>query len=142
MREATGNALLVGMVTSMIAIIMIFFVGSLSYSKSYRIKNYIINIIEKNRGWSDSNAQTVNDYLKKVGYNMKSGNVCPSMNDHSCTLLNSNTSGYDYCIYQCKDGGFDFYRVVTYMKFDFPVINNTLKFKVQGETKTFNSFNE
>ena len=43
MREATGNALLTMMMTSIIAIIMIFFVGSISYSKSYRLKNYIIN---------------------------------------------------------------------------------------------------
>ena len=50
MREATGNALLTMMITSIIAVIMIFFVGSISYSKSYKIKNYIVNEIEEYGG--------------------------------------------------------------------------------------------
>ena len=68
MREATGNAILMTMMTSIIAIIMIFFVGSISYSKSYRIKNYIINQIEENDGWNDTIDTQLSSYLKDVGY--------------------------------------------------------------------------
>ena len=52
MKEATGNALVMTMMASIIAIIMIFFVGSISYSKSYRLKNYIINQTKK---WLEEN---------------------------------------------------------------------------------------
>lgn len=141
MREATGNALLVTMMTSIIAIIMIFFVGSISYSKSYRIKNYIINQIEENKGWDSTIIGDVNAYLKDAGYNVRrSGSKCDSYN--KCTLVYPTSAvrnGYDYCVYSCSGG--DYYKVVTYMKFDFPVINNQLKFEVKGETKTFNDFN-
>ncbi|MBP3460825.1 MAG: hypothetical protein J6K21_00245 [Bacilli bacterium] len=144
MREATGNALLVGMVTSMIAVIMIFFVGSLSYSKSYRIKNYIINSIEEKGEWNDSMSNEIDDYLKNVGYNVRKGeNKCPDVksNTNNCLLLTTSNSGYDYCVYGCNDGSYKYYKVITFMKFEFPIISETLKFKVQGETKSFNEFN-
>lgn len=139
MREATGNALLVMMMTSIIAIIMIFFVGSISYSKSYRIKNYIINQIEENRGWTQEIKNNVNDYLKEAGYNVRRSNTTCE-NDTKCgQALLDTAGGYNYCVYSCSNG--KYYKVITYMKFDFPVIGNSLKFPVKGETKTFNDFN-
>lgn len=146
MREATGNALLVMMVTSIIAIILTFFVGSLSYSKSFRIKNYIVNAIEEHKGWDGKKdpdtgktiQEEIDSYMKEIGYNVRRSNTCPST-DSGCGIEN-NTSNYDYCIYSCKSGADTYYKVITYMKFDFPVIGESLKIKVKGETKTFNYF--
>lgn len=138
MREATGNALLTMMITSIIAVIMIFFVGSLSYSKSYKLKNYIVNEIEENKGWDVSLQESIDSYMKEVGYNVrkdeykcnKVGNI-PS----KCTYINTQ-SNYDYCVYNCGE----YYKVVTFMKFEFPIVGNLIKFDVRGETKTFNYF--
>ena len=33
------------------------------------------------------------------------------------------------------------YKVITYSKFEFPVIRNIVTFKISGETETFNDFN-
>ena len=147
MREATGNGLLTMMVTSIIAVIMIFFVGSLSYSKSFRIKNYIIGEIEENRGWSTNVQNSVDKYLKDAGYNIaKSNKACPIIQEcnkdrNGGTAINSTNRNYDYCIYHCGTGTSDFYKVITYMKFEFPVIGDVMKFTVKGETKSFNNFN-
>ena len=142
MREATGNALLVMMVTSIITIIMIFFVGSISYSKAYKIKNYIINQIEEHESLNSSLIGEIDTYLKDVGYNVRrSTSKCPNVttNVNSCGS-NIYTGSYEVCIYEC--GGVNtYYKVITYMKFDFPVIGNTLKFQVKGETRSFNDFN-
>ena len=136
MREATGNSLLTMIMTSVVAIIMIFFVGTLSYSKSYKIKNYIVNAIEDNRGWDDNLQVEVDNYMKDAGYNLRrSSSNCPQTN---CTYIN-NTSNYEYCVYRCSSGVNEYYKVITYMKFDFPVIGDFVKFPVQGETKTLNS---
>lgn len=151
MREATGNALVMTMMTSIIAIIMIFFVGSISYSKSYRLKNYIINQIEENGGWNTALQDQLDEYFKDVGYNVRRTNAneaCPNIKNatNNCTT-NEYTGGYEACIYKCgslNDNGViehPYYKVITYMKFDFPVVGNSLKFKVQGETRTFNDFN-
>ena len=63
MKEATGNALVMTMMASIIAIIMIFFVWSISYSKSYILKNYIINQIEENGSWNDELSKQLDAYL-------------------------------------------------------------------------------
>lgn len=138
MRQATGNALLTMMITSIVAVIMIFFVGSLSYSKSYKIKNYIINEIEENKGWDNSLQEKIDSYMKEVGYNVRKDEYkCNNVKNipTSCSFINTQ-SGYDYCVYNCGD----YYKVVTFMKFEFPLIGNIVKFEVKGETKTFNYF--
>lgn len=142
MREATGNSLLTMMMTSIIAIMMVFFVGSLSYSKSFRIKNYIIGEIEENKGWTSTVNTNVEQYLKDAGYNIRKGDYnCSKFTDYTnnCTAVN-NQSQYDYCVYECT-GTYRYYKVVTFMKFEFPVIGDILKFTVKGETKSFNNFN-
>lgn len=145
MKEATGNALLVMMVTSIIAIIMIFFVGSISYSKSYRIKNRIINEIEDNGGWNETAKNNLLNYLKDVGYYVKpNGSKCPnvSSNKNICTeLSNEVVRNYDICMYVCNETRNPYYKVITYMRFDVPVIGNSIKLNVEGETKSFNEFN-
>ena len=141
MREATGNALLTMMMTSIIAIIMIFFVGSISYSKAYRIKNYIVNQIEENKGWSSTLSDEVDGYLKNAGYYVsKSGSSCPDLSTNADDCENVyNHVRYDYCVYSCSLG--TYYKVITHMKFDFPVIGSRIKFDVKGETESFNDFN-
>lgn len=143
MKEATGNALVMTMMASIIAIIMIFFVGSISYSKSYRLKNYIINQIEENGSWNDELSKQLDAYFKDVGYNVRrtNDNTCPNVTTAANNCSNNIYNGsYETCIYKC--GGINtYYKVITYMKFDFPVVGNSLKFKVQGETRTFNDFN-
>lgn len=141
MREATGNALLTMMMTSIIAIIMIFFVGSISYSKAYKLKNYIVNEIEENKGWSTALSENVDSYLKDAGYYVsKSGSSCPDLSTEadSCIIVYDHDR-YDYCVYSCSNG--TYYKVITHMKFDFPVIGSRIKFDVKGETESFNDFN-
>lgn len=140
MREATGNALLTMMITSIIAVIMIFFVGSISYSKSYKIKNYIVNEIEEYGGWDSSLQASVDSYMKDIGYNVRKDDYkCNRVSNipTTCKYININSS-YDYCVYECKN----YYKVVTFMKFEFPVISDIIKFEVRGETNTFNDFNK
>lgn len=154
MREATGNALVMAMMTSIIAIIMIFFVGSISYSKSYRLKNYVINQleeygtlkpIEENGNLNSILQDNLDAYFKDVGYNVRRTDIntaCPSINTGGNQCGNNIYKGsYEACIYKCGSATKPYYKVLTYMKFDFPVIGNSLKFKVEGETRTFNDFN-
>lgn len=151
MREATGNALLTMMIVSIITIILVFFVGSLSYSKSYKIKNYIVNEIEENGGWDANLQEKVDSYMKDIGYNVRKNdyncNKVKNINTEMCTYIN-NQSNYDYCIYLCNNTDNNiknimnkYYKVVTFMKFEFPVIGDWIKFEVKGETNIFNDFN-
>ena len=123
MREALGNSLVMGMIASIIGVIMIFFVGSISYSKAYKVKNKIVNIIEENNGWNDSLKDEIDSYLKEVGYQVGAG------------------AGYNYCVIKHTYGNDNYYKVITYMHFEFPVIGSAVEFPVKGETKSFGYFN-
>lgn len=142
MREATGNALLTMIVAATITIIMVFFVGTLSYSKSYKIKNYIIDQIEENKGWSSTLESSIDEHLKDVGYNIRGDLNCNSSNNLPksgwCKSI-SLSSSYNYCIYECVNGSYTYYTVLTFMKFDFPVISESLKIRVYGSTKNIRS---
>ena len=47
MKEAVGNSMVLTFIFVFIAIFIILFVGSIAYSKGFKVRNRIIDIIEK-----------------------------------------------------------------------------------------------
>ena len=115
------------------SVVILFFAGIIAYSKAYKAKNKIIEVIESYEKYDATVASTINDDLKLSGYRaatrqqiiQKCGN-------------NLNEYGYYYCVYynqNSTDEGYS-YKVVTYVHFDFPIIGSMLVFPVKGETRT------
>lgn len=138
MREATGSSMLLYLVVFFVGIIILFFAGIMTYSKAYKAKNRIIEVIEE---YGDYNAKdskgekivekVVSSSLKNMGYQTGS---CPKID----TKQIPNTSGYKYCITKIDAGdpkGGKYYKVTTYVHFDFPVIGNAINIPVSGQTK-------
>lgn len=123
MREAVGSALLLNIVLVFIGIVSMILVGSIAYSKAYKVKNRIINIIEKYDGecFNDDSSKTslgkcyeeIEDELKKMGYssNIRSNldNVCPKdMSSNVANVLKIErvypalnfNYGHKYCVYR------------------------------------------
>lgn len=142
MKEAIGGSMLLYIVVFIVSVVMLLFVGILSYSKAYKVKNRIINVIEKYEDFSSLAQQEIEDDLVNLGYT-------------SLNLSESDCDGYEminnsYCIKEicldemkdpvtketiCKSG--KYYKVKTFMTFNFPVINSFMKTDVKGETKIF-----
>lgn len=136
MKNAIGNALLFNIVVSVLVITMAFLASSLSYSKAYKVKNNIVNSIEKNEGF---NKDEINSMLSSIGYRVIKGKatVCSDKRGNG-KLLTTNTQGnYRYCIFEYTSGRGKFYAVTSYMYFDLPLIENLLEFPIYGETKVF-----
>lgn len=154
MRDAVGGSLLLNIVVIFTSIVILFFAGIMAYSKAYKIKNRIIEVIEKYETYDDDSnnedqtrksVQTLlEEDLRKSGYIVAtSAQVAAKCTDGE----NLNTSEYLYCIYEkcdeeecdekgiCECVGQRLYKVTTFIHFDFPVIGNMLTFKVKGETK-------
>ncbi len=120
MRESTGNALLMTLMTSVVAIVLSFLVGAISYSKSYRIKNHIIDEIEECQTFADCTADEkdfngwleedpslkeieekeeknlsvpIGKYLKDVGYKYSNKETCPAASD----IYKDSNSTARYC---------------------------------------------
>lgn len=143
MRQAVGNAFVLNLVITFIALMMLVFVGSISYSKSYKVKNRIINLIENNKGYDQDVSDDIEEVLSDVGYQISNNQNCDKykVNKDSKVVYPTSEfrSGYRYCIIENKTNTGKYYTVVAFMKFEFPVIGNYVEFPVKGETKIMSS---
>lgn len=134
MREAIGSSLLFNLVITFVIVMIAFLISSLAYSKAFKVKNRIINIIEKNEGFDNSLSSEINNELSNMGYRVSKNHNCKKIDNIE---LVSTGNSYEYCIYEKKTTNGSYYKVVTYMYFDIPIIGSLLHFPVSGETKVF-----
>ena len=158
MRESLGGGLLLNLVVFFTGIVIVFFVGILSYSKAYRIKNRIIEIIEKYGNYVsiepttglNSVTEELNSDLKNAGYNVSKPTKCDSVRndlvsstngryDAAKLKTNLNSYGYNYCVFESTNSGNGkYYVVVTFVRFEVPIVGDLLEIPVYGETKMLN----
>ena len=159
MKDAVEGSLLLNIVVIFTSIVILFFAGIMAYSKAYKIKNRIIEVVERYEVYDDTTIvktdadgnnftvpQLLEEDLRKAGYIVATSAQVES----KCGTRNKNTSEYLCCVYEkscnerctnsaeCTLGeciGQRHYEVVTFIHFDFPVIGNMLTFEVHGETK-------
>lgn len=160
MKESIGGTWLIGIVALFIVLFSAFMAYSINYTKAFRAKNGIIDLIEQNEGFTFysksnienlSNEQLLTDdsvqaqayaLVKSMGYDYgdksSSGVVCN--NDNTLSDANKIDSAYQpggYCVYRfCNSDGTYRYKVVTYVMMKFPVINFGITVPIKGETKT------
>lgn len=159
MREAVGGSSLFYLVIFFAGFVMITFVGILSYSKAYRVKNRIIELVEKYEVYESVSGKVdavdaINPDLKNAGYDASKPTRCnsESVKNHLKEILpdeyhkklpeNKNNIGYNYCIFEINSNKYPkkisngkFYVVVTFVRYEFPIIGDVLTFPVYGETK-------
>lgn len=146
MKEAIGNAFIMGVVITFVIIFMLVFASSLNYTKAFKAKNKIVEILEKyddvlrvnstSGGMLTSNVESeINDSLSNMGYKItNTGNDCP-VKDGINPVMKQQTANYAYCIYTHSTRKGTYYSVITYVYFDVPLLNISMKFPVYGETK-------
>lgn len=148
MREAIGNSFVFNLVIIFIIIVALILVGSLSYTKAFKVKNKLINAIEETKGFNGTTVTNIEESLSKIGYRINTSNKsCPASKSSNCEVAKISKidttgfkSDYRYCVYSCKTSRGVYYRVTSFMYFDIPIINDMLEFPITGETKTFYDF--
>ena len=150
MKEAISNAMVFNLIIIFVVVLIMLFIGSLSYSKAFKVKNRIVEEIEKDENYDENTAKDINDWIggEGIGYRLKDTTVshnCPNVAGGKIVSDNSSSNPYDYCVYELStcDSGDNYkcgkyYRVITYMYFDLPIIGGLLKIPVNGETMIFN----
>ena len=68
MKEAIANAGIFNLIIIFVIILLMFFIGSLSYSKAFKVKNKIVEEIEKDQGYTSSTEARVEEWLGNIGY--------------------------------------------------------------------------
>ena len=171
MKESISTTFIFYLMIVFILILIMFFVGSISYSKAYKVKNRIVEVIENEQGYpgnpetpgSTSAVDEIEDWLKYggqngtgIGYRLNTNangkTNCPSPEKYNLPADAENVTvynDYEYCVYKIHDCDEyeenircgDYYHVVAYMYFDLPIINKLIKLPVEGETMTFTEVN-
>ncbi|HPE14285.1 MAG TPA: hypothetical protein PLT65_00405 [Bacilli bacterium] len=113
MKESIGSTLLMQIFFILFVVIISFMAVAINYAKVFVIKNDIITIIEKNKGY---NSIQIDDYLEYRNYSSESNNL--KVVKH----INDDSSYY--------------YSIVVYSVFKVPLINQSLKIPVRGNTET------
>lgn len=136
MKEAIGNSFLMMLAMTFLFLIMGLLVGALSYSKAYKAKNKIVNVIEKYDAFDGKAQDEVEADLFKMGYKANfTTTSCKQL--ENMTLVHDKAYGkYDYCVYEVKTSRGYYYHVITYTHFDIPIIGNYLTFEVRGDSRT------
>ena len=132
MREAVGGALLIKLLMFFIVIYVCFMAIAVNYSITFRVKNQIINLIEAYEGY-DLAEEHIKEYVASVGYYKANGNM---MVEEDC--INAASVG-GYCIEELTSTRGTYYKVTTYVSFDFPIVGRLTNFPVSGETKVIYS---
>ena len=164
MREAIANVGVFNLIITFVIILLAFFIGSLSYSKAFKVKSKIIGEIEKDQGYVVSGNYKTEDniqsWLAGIGYRVNTDRSwkCPTIASSDSQIVTNNgkaintISNYQYCVYEfntCIKNGATvdsskcgkYYRVVAYMYFDVPIFGDLVKIPVTGETVTFTELN-
>ena len=152
MRESIGSSQLLLIVVTIIIVIMMLLAGSIGYSKAFKARNAIINIIQENATYGMSASAILSDsddeigaILNEMGYktSMGAGRNCRNHNSiEKYSLYEAEKStNYNYCIYHYEDKltGNQYYGVETYMYFELPIFGRTDMFviPIYGDTYTF-----
>jgi hypothetical protein len=140
MKEALGISQLYTFVIVFVSIIMLLLIGSLSYSKAFKIKTRILEIVETNKGFNSDVEDEIDSFLKSAGYpvNTRNNKSCPTVKG---TGAINTINNFDYCIYSFETLRGPYYRVTVFISYDIPVISAFLRIPVSGETRIIYDFN-
>lgn len=137
MKTAIGSSLLMGIIITFVTIVLFIIISSMVYTKAFRIKNRIVDIIETREQYNDDVEDEITIMLRQIGYKAN-----PYSNNSQCDKygedLENLYSPYHYCVFRMSSGKNDgyYYKVVAFAYLDLPLVS-TIQLPVSGETKIF-----
>ena len=153
MRQAIGTTWLMQLIIIFMLIFVAFLALTINFTKAFKIKNELINIIEKNEGLTEGNYGTIyfiNNYLLNNGYMTKGsceadeyGKNTLSLDDTSMPTGAVKGEKYYYCIkktsyYTTVYPNRAKYTIRIFFHFSLPVIGDIFTFSSEGTTIDLN----
>ena len=146
MKEAIGGTWLFQIVIVFILLFAGFLTFAINYTKAFKVKNEMVNIIERNQGFTSSTTNDftteneITNYLNTVGY--RTTGKCDA--DEIGYPLNVIGDKHYYCVKTINTRSSEiedqsYYRVKVFFNIDIPVVGEWFNFSVSGTTKIINS---
>ena len=137
MRESIGGAWILGIVMTFIVLFASFLAISINYSKAFKVKNNVVDLIEKNEGMTNQTVDDIYGYLRSQGYILK-GRCSGGYKGFDMGGESTNPNESLYCVKKEKvnDTALNkaYYSVEVFFRLDLPIFGDIFTFKVSGET--------
>lgn len=148
MREAIGASWLMIIVMSFIALFSGYLALSINYSKAFRVKDGIVDRLEKHYGLNQESLEDITAFINEIGYNSKGlCNMLDASSQANYVGVNRDrvdsrpsTGRYNYCISKINSYSPSgqltsaYYQVVVFFSLSLPLLENFSQFHVSGET--------
>lgn len=146
MRSTIGATWILQLMILFIVLFVGFIILTLNYSKTVKLKNEVVSMVEKYEGLNQSSLQLVNDYLIYSGYQVMG--VCTeedtegvygaySLNTPRLEKAQANEMYY-YCVKKYSGANTtSYYQITIFYRFNLPIIGDTSYFSVKGTTSNF-----
>ena len=136
MKEALGTSFVFNMMMIFIGVLIAIFVGSLAYTKGFKVRNKIIDIIEKYEGFTVSAEEEINESLASIGYQVRnSTNDTCKVRKSGGTDVSGVKKDYDYCLYEYNTSRGKYYGVTVFIHIDVPLIGGLINIPLYGESR-------
>lgn len=150
MRQTIGGTWIFQLMLLFILLFAAFIILTLNYSRTVRVKNELIDMIEKYEGLNDESIELVNDYLNYTGQTTQG--VCVDEGESNTGVygaydLASNELEeadpgvkYYYCVKKYNGANTtNYYQISIFYQFNLPIIGQAGSFEVRGTTSNFQS---
>lgn len=132
MKDAFGGSFVITIILTFFVIFICFMTVSISFAKTFRVKNGVVNYIEHNKGYT---VEEIDAYLYEVAYSYPKDRY-PKVLEH-CNSQGGNLTEHGVCIVSKNSGSY--YKVFAYIVMDFPLFNVGIAIPIGGETKIINN---
>ncbi len=140
MKESIGYTVTINIIIIFITIVFTFLVSALIYYKSNKIGNIIARSLEKYEGYNTLAKNEIDANMETFGYSSVKISCSDTVGDRNATDGNCNvidkeySSSRGYCVYECANGEYYYYKIKTNMMIDFPIIHDILSIPIYTST--------
>ena len=146
MRETIGSTWIFQLIIVFILLFASYLALTINYSKSFKVKNEVITIIEHNEGMTEDGIKLIGSYLTGSSYNANGhcelgwfGAKSLEGTVNSLESVTDNNAYYYYCVnkyssHSIAHSGRSYYKIKLFFKFDLPVLGQITTFNVDGQT--------
>lgn len=130
MKEAIGTSFVFTLIMTFVGILIFMFVSSIAYTKGFKVRNKIIDLIERHEGYTDEAVAEIDENLSSIGYRIVKKECKPKRGNQPIKK-----SDYNYCVYEYDVEKGKYYGVTVFIHFDIPLIGDFVEIPLYGESR-------